>query len=153
VIFFIDLAHTTNNEQNDDHFNNTKWVADNDYNVFENNQDKKWIEKLDGEPTFEFDQVRVNNPNSVLLFDPNREVFVELNENDSRYGHGEDTLRDLYIGRWSNNDEDNLADDNNNNSNQKNKNTELENDDHFDENKNASNFSSKNNIFLSLYFF
>ena len=94
-----------NNLLNGDHFYKTVWEADNGYNIFERQENDKWIEKLGGEPTFEFDQVRINDPNSVLLFDPNRQVFVQLNEHDSNYGHSEDTLRDLYNGKWINDQE------------------------------------------------
>jgi hypothetical protein len=98
-----------NNENQNAHLNNSKWVADNDYNVFEKQENDKWVEELGGEPTFAFDQVRVNNANSVLLFDPKREVFVELNDHDSKYGDSQEPFRHLYNGRWSdsNNDENN----------------------------------------------
>ncbi len=38
----------------------------------------------------------------MLLKDPTREVFVELNEHDSNYGPSEEELRPLYNGRWLN---------------------------------------------------
>ncbi len=78
---------------------NMTWIADNNYNVFENINDK-WVENLDGIPTFEFHEVSKNEENSVLLFDPKRQVFVQLNEHDSNYGLNQDELRPLYNGRW-----------------------------------------------------
>ncbi len=63
-----------------------------------------WIEKLNGEPTFNFKPVGVNDQNALLLFDPNREVFVELNELNSNYGKTQETLRHLYDGTWLNQD-------------------------------------------------
>ncbi len=96
--------HHDNNLLND-YFNNLTWQADNDYNVFENISDYKWIEKLGGEATFEFEPVRLGDQNkNILLFDPSREVFVELNENESNYGPSEDELTHLYNGKWKNND-------------------------------------------------
>ncbi len=72
--------------------------------MFENISDDKWIEKLGDVPAFEFKAVKVNGIDSVLLFDRKREVFVELNQQDSNYGLSADTLRPLYVGRWLNSD-------------------------------------------------
>ncbi len=81
------------------------WIADNNYNVFENYSSNKWIEKLDGANTFEFEQVELNSDqNGIILYDPSRKVFVELNEHDSKYGDEKNELRPLYIGRWLNED-------------------------------------------------
>ena len=88
-------------DSGDESKQNPAWLADNDYNLFENVSDNKWIESLGGEPTFQFDQVEINNQeNSVLLFDPKREVIVQLNEHDSNYGPNKEELRPLYNGRW-----------------------------------------------------
>ena len=35
-----------------------------------------------------------------MLFDPKREVIVQLNEHDSNYGPNKEELRPLYNGRW-----------------------------------------------------
>ena len=44
-------------DSGDESKQNPAWLADNDYNLFENVSDNKWIESLGGEPTFQFDQV------------------------------------------------------------------------------------------------
>jgi len=88
-----------------EYFNNLTWEADNDYNIFENISDSKWVEKLGGEPTFEFEPVKYDDLNSsIVLFDSTREVFVELNEYESNYGQNQDNLRHLYNGQWKNDD-------------------------------------------------
>lgn len=100
-------ASSTNRDDNllNEYFNILSWEADNEYNVFENISDYKWIEKLGGEPTFEFKPVKYSDLNSsILLFDPTREVFVELNENESNYGPNDEELRHLYTGKWKNPD-------------------------------------------------
>jgi hypothetical protein len=94
------VEEKTSDEKND----NLKWIANNDYNVFENESNEKWIEKLNGEPTFEFKPVKLNEKNGILLHDVNRDVYVELNEFDSNYGSSENELRHLYNGRWSDQD-------------------------------------------------
>ena len=38
------------------------------------------------------------------MYDPNRKVYVELNEFNSNYGDDESKLRPLYNGRWLNQD-------------------------------------------------
>ena len=101
---FTSNSETEKQNQNNLSPSNLTWLANNDYNLFENISDDKWIEKLDGIPTFEFQTIKLSDNNSVLLYDPKREVFVQLNEHDSNYGSSEDTLRSLYEGRWLNSD-------------------------------------------------
>jgi hypothetical protein len=63
------------------------------------------LEKLDAENTFEFEQVSLNNEqNGIILYDPNRNVFVELNEFNSNFGDEKTNFRPLYTGRWLNKD-------------------------------------------------
>jgi hypothetical protein len=100
---FIDSNDLINDQENSQ-VSKLTWIADNDYNIFEKVNDNKWQEILNGIPTFEFDEVKKPQENSFLLFDPKREVFVQLNEHDSNYGSSEDTLRTLYEGRWLNSD-------------------------------------------------
>ena len=85
---------------------NLIWIADNNYNIFENKTNNKWVEKLNGKNTFEFEQVDLNKgqKNGILLYDSNRKVYVELNEFNSNYGDDETELRPLYNGRWLNED-------------------------------------------------
>jgi len=74
-------------------------------NTFENVSNNDWIEKIDGEKEFEFVLVSVSDQNnSILLLDPTRNVYVELNENDSNYGKSKEELRPLYNGKWINED-------------------------------------------------
>ncbi len=72
-------------------------------NTFENLANNHWIERLNGEKVFEFVPVSVNDQNTgLLLFDPDRDVYVELNENDSNYGESKEKLNPLYNGKWMN---------------------------------------------------
>ena len=81
--------------------NKPAWLSNNDYNLFEKISENKWVESLGGQPTFQFDQIEIDRlQNSVVLFDPKRNVIVELNENDSNYGPNKEELRSLYNGRW-----------------------------------------------------
>ena len=103
-------------DSNSDNENvNLVWVAENGYNVFESSSGDNWIEKLNGEPTFHFQVAAFNNKNGILLYDYDREIYVELNENDSNYGATEDNLRPLYAGSWSNDDFEKRLDKLNNN--------------------------------------
>jgi hypothetical protein len=82
-----------------------KWQADNSINTFENVTNNDWIENLNGVKEYEFVPVNVNDENTgILLLDPNRNIYVELNENDSNYGELKENLRPLYNGKWVNED-------------------------------------------------
>ena len=103
-------------ESNSDNENvNLIWVAENGYNVFESSSGDNWIEKLNGEPTFHFQVAAFNNKNGILLYDYDREIYVELNEINSYYGTTEENLRPLYAGSWSNSDFEKRLDKLNNN--------------------------------------
>ncbi len=87
--------------------NNLSWAADNDVNVFEQAPENKWIEKINGQNAFEFEPVKAINQQSLLLHDPNRNAFVQLNPDASRYGENQNELRPLYPGKWTNPDFEN----------------------------------------------
>ncbi len=76
------------------------WVADNRRNVFQRVSGLEWIEKIKGKATFVFRQVNYDELRGMILYDPNRNIYVGLNDYEAVSGFNEDALNHLYDGKW-----------------------------------------------------
>ncbi len=60
----------------------------------------EWIEKIKGKVTYVFRQISYDESRGMILHDPNRNIFVGLNDYEAISGFNEQNLRHLYDGKW-----------------------------------------------------
>jgi hypothetical protein len=78
------------------------WSSTNSSNLFVRVNDLgEWIEKVDGEDKYRFKFVRYDQNNGgLLLFDNDRNVFVEIDGQQARVGSDLKNLNKMYLGDW-----------------------------------------------------
>jgi hypothetical protein len=76
------------------------WVANNKQNVFQRVSGIEWIEKIKGKVTYVFRQVNYEEIRGMILHDPNRNIYVGLNDYEAISGVNEHGLYHLYDGKW-----------------------------------------------------
>jgi hypothetical protein len=84
------------------------WKVANINHYFNQISSGKWVETKDDKVIFSFDEVEIKKSNEdiqVILFDPNRNFYLSLNNKDVRFGSSKESIDNiLYEGSWQNNE-------------------------------------------------
>ncbi len=77
------------------------WETENSANLFVRVSKCDWIERVNGQDAFNFKAVRYNpNDSGVLLFDPSRNIYVQIDRHEVKSGCDANHLNHLYSGKW-----------------------------------------------------
>ena len=95
--FFKNLQKDFNNTRNK---NLTCWKANNKDYYFKKYSNTQWIESLNGTEFFILNVIKSEITNQLVLNDPNRKLFIKLENYNAKFGFNRNNFIKSLLGSW-----------------------------------------------------